>query len=304
MAQRPAGKSEPQKKPAPKKPAAAKKAAGSAVPAKRPVAKKPARRAPPAKTHDGQALTPKQQRFVEEYLVDLNGTQAAVRAGYSVHTAKQIATENLAKPYLQAAIAEARKQQQERTQVSADRVLTEALNILVADPRELVEVKTGCCRHCFGEGNRYQRTVGEMNADRELWAVKGNAPDEFDEQGGIGFNPLLEPNPDCPQCGGDGHSRVVTKDTRRLSTPARALYAGAKEGKYGIEVMFHDKVAILEKLFKHTGLYEKDNEQKSDPFMLKQMTDAERAVRLAALLNGGPGAAMLLATLAAKRGEK
>lgn len=241
---------------------------------------------------------------MDEYLVDLNGAQAAVRAGYSVHTAKQIATENLAKPYLQAAIAEARKQQQERTQVSADRVLTEALNILVADPRELVEVKTGCCRHCFGEGNRYQRTVGEMNADRELWAVKGNAPADFDEQGGIGFNPLLEPNPDCPQCGGDGHSRVVTKDTRKLSTPARALYAGAKEGKYGIEVMFHDKVAILEKLFKHTGLYEKDNEQKSDPFMLKQMTDAERAVRLAALLNGGPGAAMLLATLAAKRGEK
>ena len=201
MAQRPAGKSEPQKKPVPKKPAAVKKAAGSAVPVKRPAAKNPAHRAPPAKTRDAQALTPKQQRFVEEYLVDLNGAQAAVRAGYSVHTAKQIATENLAKPYLQAAITEARKQQQERTQVSADRVLTEALNILVTDPRELVEVKTGCCRHCFGEGNRYQRTVGEMNADRELWAVKGNAPDEFDEQGGIGFNPLLEPNPDCPQCG-------------------------------------------------------------------------------------------------------
>ena len=304
MTQRPAGKPESPKKILLKKSAAAKKAAGSAVPAKRPATKKSARKASPAKASDAQALTPKQQRFVQEYLVDLNGAQAAIRAGYSVHTAKQIATENLAKPYLQAAITEARQQQQERTQVSADRVLTEALNILIADPRELVEVKTGCCRHCFGEGNRYQRTVGEMNSDRELWAEKGNAPEEFDEQGGIGFNPLLEPSPDCPQCGGDGHSRVVTKDTRKLSTPARALYAGAKEGKYGIEVMLHDKVAIIEKLFKHTGLYEKDNEQKSDPFMLKQMTDAERAVRLAALLNGGPGAAMLLATLAAKRGEK
>ena len=88
MAQRPAGKSEPPKKPPPKTPAAVKKAAGSAAPAKRPAAKKPARRTPPAKTHDAQALTPKQQRFVEEYLVDLNGAQAAVRAGYSVHTAK------------------------------------------------------------------------------------------------------------------------------------------------------------------------------------------------------------------------
>ena len=265
MAQRPAGKSEPPKKPLPKKPAAPKKAAGSAVPAKRPAAKKPARRAPPAKAHDGQTLTPKQQRFVEEYLVDLNGAQAAVRAGYSVHTAKQIATENLAKPYLQAAIAEARKQQQERTQITADRVVKELGLIAFADPRELVEVKTGCCRHCYGEGNRYQRTVGEMNADRELWAVKGNAPADFDELGGIGFDPLKLPHPECPECGGDGQARVVPKDTRHLSPQALALYAGAKMGKYGVEVMLHSKMEAVEKLNKFLGVYEKDNQQKSDP---------------------------------------
>ena len=49
-------------------------------------------------------LNPKQQRFVAEYLVDLNATQAAIRSGYSQKTARQIATENLSKPAIAAAI--------------------------------------------------------------------------------------------------------------------------------------------------------------------------------------------------------
>lgn len=53
------------------------------------------------------ALTAKQQRFVEEYLVDLNATQAAVRAGYSKKTAGAIGGENLEKPEIQEAIQKA-----------------------------------------------------------------------------------------------------------------------------------------------------------------------------------------------------
>ena len=52
-------------------------------------------------------LTPKQNRFVEEYLIDLCATRAAVRAGYSEKTARQIGSENLSKPAIQEAIAEA-----------------------------------------------------------------------------------------------------------------------------------------------------------------------------------------------------
>lgn len=264
MARNPAGKPEPPNKKTSPKPAPA-KAAGSAAPAKRVPAKRPARKAVKAASDSAaQVLTPKESRFVDEYLVDLNATQAAIRAGYSARTARSIGYENLTKPHIGAAIAEARKQQQERTHVTADRVLAEAWNILTADPRELVEIKTGCCRHCYGEGHRFQRTVGEMNLDREVWLDKGKPPAEFDEQGGIGFNPLLLPSPECPQCGGDGQSRLVVKDTRKLSPQARALYAGAKEGKYGIEVLTHDKTNILEKLFKYTGLYEVDNRQKAE----------------------------------------
>jgi len=71
---------------------------------------------------DGK-LTPKQQRFVEEYLIDLNATQAALRSGYSPDSAKQIGTENLAKPAIQAAIQEAFNARSERTQIDQDWVL-------------------------------------------------------------------------------------------------------------------------------------------------------------------------------------
>lgn len=211
------------------------------------------------------ALPPKQQRFVHEYLVDLNGTQAAIRAGYSKHTANEQSSQLLAKLSIQQAIAQARKEQQERTAITADKVLLEAWNIATADPRELVDVKVGCCRCCYGEGFKLQRTIQEFNHDREIWLDKGNDPAEFDEQGGIGFNPLLLPNPECPECSGDGIPRVALKDTRHLSEKARALYAGAKQTKFGIEIQMHDKSAAMEKLFKHLGLYEKDNKQKTDP---------------------------------------
>lgn len=70
------------------------------------------------------ALTDKQVRFCEEYLIDLNATQAAIRAGYSEKTAKQIASENLAKPDLHAYIAELQQKRSQRTEITSDFVLS------------------------------------------------------------------------------------------------------------------------------------------------------------------------------------
>jgi len=70
-------------------------------------------------------LTAKQKAFVEEYLVDLNATQAAIRAGYSKKTARSIGQENLTKPDIQAAIQKAQIERSERTEVTADMVLKE-----------------------------------------------------------------------------------------------------------------------------------------------------------------------------------
>ncbi len=68
-------------------------------------------------------LTPKQQRFVEEYLVDLNATQAAIRAGYSKKTAGPIAAENLSKPIIQTAIQKAKAERSKRTSIDQNYVL-------------------------------------------------------------------------------------------------------------------------------------------------------------------------------------
>lgn len=70
-------------------------------------------------------LTAKQARFVEEFLVDLNATAAARRAGYSKKTAKQIGAENLTKPDIQAAIAAAKQKLSERCQVQLDDITRE-----------------------------------------------------------------------------------------------------------------------------------------------------------------------------------
>lgn len=74
-------------------------------------------------------LTAKQQAFVNEYIVDLNATQAAIRAGYSQDTAGSIATENLSKPAIAAAIQEALDLRAERTRITADRVLVEVAKL-------------------------------------------------------------------------------------------------------------------------------------------------------------------------------
>ena len=69
-------------------------------------------------------LTPKQAAFIQEYLIDLNATQAAIRAGYSKKTASRTGAENLSKPVIQSAIQEAIATRSQRTEITADYVLT------------------------------------------------------------------------------------------------------------------------------------------------------------------------------------
>lgn len=69
------------------------------------------------------ALTPKMQMFVEEYLVDLNATQAAIRAGYSPKTANRIAAENMSKPVIKAEIEKRMKERGEQVDINAKWVL-------------------------------------------------------------------------------------------------------------------------------------------------------------------------------------
>jgi phage terminase small subunit len=84
-------------------------------------------------------LNHKQQRFVHEYLIDLNATQAAIRAGYSAKTANRIGSENLSKPVIRAAIQHANQKRLNKLGIDAEWVLRNAV-MLFEDCRKLVPV--------------------------------------------------------------------------------------------------------------------------------------------------------------------
>ena len=85
----------------------------------------------------GAKFTPKQKRFVEEYLIDLNATQAAIRAGYSPETAKEIGAQNLTKLNISAAIAKAMAERSKRTGVNQDRIVLELAKIAFVNPADV-----------------------------------------------------------------------------------------------------------------------------------------------------------------------
>lgn len=84
-------------------------------------------------------MTPKQARFVAEYLIDHNATQAAIRAGYSRRTAYSIGQENLKKPVIATALARKAGQQLASAELSATRVLEEIRRLALSDVRQLFD---------------------------------------------------------------------------------------------------------------------------------------------------------------------
>ena len=84
-------------------------------------------------------MTKKQKRFVDEYLIDLNITQAAIRAGYSPKTAYSIGSENLKKPEIRACIEKAMAERSKRTGINQDRIIMELAKIGLLNPKDLVD---------------------------------------------------------------------------------------------------------------------------------------------------------------------
>lgn len=85
------------------------------------------------------ALTEKQKRFVEEYLIDLNATQAAIRAGYSIKNADKIGSELLGKTRVAEAISEKMAERSKRTGVNQDRVVLELAKLAFVKMTDIVD---------------------------------------------------------------------------------------------------------------------------------------------------------------------
>ena len=84
---------------------------------------------------DPTGLTPRQAEFCRQYMIDLNATQAAIRAGYSENSARSIGPENLSKPVIVAEIARRKRDRAARTGIDADRVLAELGRLAFSDIR-------------------------------------------------------------------------------------------------------------------------------------------------------------------------
>lgn len=85
-------------------------------------------------------LTEKQKIFVNEYLIDLNATQAAIRAGYKPSSARQVGTENMSKPSIRACIDQAIAERSKRTGINQDRVIRELARLAFVNASDVIDM--------------------------------------------------------------------------------------------------------------------------------------------------------------------
>ena len=104
-------------------------------------------------------MTPKQQRFVDEYLIDLNATQAAKRSGYSPKTSMQQGERLLRNVEVQTAISQAQQQRSKRTQITADRVLMELAKLGFSDLRKAIIWRANVTGMVEGENGEQRLAV-------------------------------------------------------------------------------------------------------------------------------------------------
>jgi phage terminase small subunit len=180
-------------------------------------------------------LTPKQRAFVREYLVDLNGTQAAIRAGYSANSADVEASRLLANAKVRSAVDAAIKLRSERTDITADRVLQELAKIGFADIRKAI---------------KWQGTL----------VTEEDNPD--------GGDTLTIKNVVTNSV------QLISSDDIDDETAAAISEISQNQGG-GIKLKLHDKRAALVDIGKHLGMFKEDNKSPPPVTIIIQGKDAE-----------------------------
>lgn len=202
-------------------------------------------------------LTEKQAAFVEHYARYRNATQAYDAAfdarGGKYETRAMEGGRLLNTPKIQAAIKARQKVATQYAGLEVGWLLQRLLDIATADPRELIGLKVGCCRYCYGEGHGYQwrerEYLEKLTEAERLAALDPKNPNIVypDIDGGFGFNATHPPVQACPQCHGEGVERVVPRDTDTLSDQALLLFGGVKRKSDGsLEIIIADQQKALE----------------------------------------------------------
>lgn len=128
------------------------------------------------------SLEPRQQRFCEEYLIDLNATQAAIRAGYSEDSAASIGSENLTKPEITAEVDRLKEIRSIRTEITADKVLTETYLLASSDIQEAFD-ETGALKPIREIPARIRKAIASIEVEK-LFEYTGTGKDREKEHVG------------------------------------------------------------------------------------------------------------------------
>lgn len=206
-------------------------------------------------TKDESGLTDFQKRVADEYLVDGKAGPAYRRAGGKAKDQYRSGCEIVRNPKVDAYIRERQAEIAEKLEISAETVVKRWWEIATADVNELVQHRRRACRYCYGEEHRYQwideEEWQEACRKAEIAEPPRAAPGN---DGGYGYLRSADPHPDCPKCDGEGDASVFVADTRRLGPQARALYAGLKTTKDGMEIKTQDQAKALENVARHLGI--------------------------------------------------
>jgi phage terminase small subunit len=203
------------------------------------------------------AMTRKKRMFVQAYCADKDGNvmRSAIAAGYSEAWSRGNSHKLMKDPEIRAEIERQQTARANAMNISAEKVLQDLAAIADADITEFVTVRRGCCRYCYGENHDYQFKHSEwielIRRPRD-GKRKAAAPDP---RGGVGYNPRLDPNDDCPECFGEGVAMIDVDDLARLPTEKRKLISVVKCGANGgIEVKLRDADKAKELIARHLGM--------------------------------------------------
>lgn len=199
---------------------------------------------------DEFGISDQQAKFAMLVAQGKKPTEAYRLAGYEGQgaTANSNASRMLRNARVFRAISYFRNQYQKRYTADLDLLVSQLMAIVLADPNQLAQFRRVNCRYCWGENHLYQwRDIAEFDKAAAQASRDGKPEPEY---GGLGFVDNAIPNPDCPKCCGEGTGQLYMADTTLLDGDARQLYAGAKFGKFGVEILLEDKAAARRELLR------------------------------------------------------
>ena len=211
-------------------------------------------------------LTARREKFAQHYFAHRDPSEAykaayGVRADTKASSIQTAGSKLRAEPDISQRLDELQAAAMSVTPsvFDAAAALEAWLEIAQANPDELIGLRVGACRRCWGVDHQFQWKefeYVEALAEYERLERLGDKTAVWpDLAGGFGYRFSADPHPDCPGCEGEGKERVVARDTSKLSPAARALYGGVKQTRNGTEIVIADRQKALENATRMIGAF-------------------------------------------------